>query len=100
MVCQFYYRKTTEYPEAKPRFHPSYTRQHTTNLGLFNQAMSNIGGAPFVTDTNASLSKERVAELNTQYKARIAAEKADKEAVKKTKKDNKDRKTSSTGVGS
>jgi hypothetical protein len=57
----------------------------------------NLAGAPLVTDANASLSKERMAELNAQYKARIATERAEKEAMKKTKKDNKNRKSSSTG---
>jgi hypothetical protein len=48
------------------------------------------------------MSKERMAELNEQYRARIAAEKAEKEAAKKAKKgkdDKKDRKASSTGGG-
>ena len=65
--------------------------------------MSNVSGAPLVTETNAGLSKQRVAELNAQYKARIAAEKADKEAMKKSKKgekDDKNGKSSSAGGSS
>jgi hypothetical protein len=61
---------------------------------------SNIAGAPLVIDAHVCLSKERVAELNAQYKARIEAERAEKEATKKTKKDSKDRKSSSRGGGS
>jgi hypothetical protein len=64
--------------------------------------MSNVAGAPIVTDANAGMSKERMAELNEQYRARIAAGKAEKEAAKKAKKgkdDKKNRKASSTGGG-
>jgi len=86
-------------PTPKPFKSPS----HTTPPPLqSNKAMSNPAGAPLVTDANASLSKERIAELNEQYRARIAAEKAEKEAVKKAKKgkdDKKNRKASSTGGG-
>jgi hypothetical protein len=64
--------------------------------------MSNLAGAPLVTDANTGMSKERMAELNEQYRARIAAEKAEKEAAKKAKKgkdDKKNRKASSTSGG-
>ena len=62
--------------------------------------MSNIAGAPLVIDAEASFSKERMAELNAQYKARIATEKAEKEAMKKSKKDDKNRKSSNAGSAS
>ena len=61
--------------------------------------MSNIAGTPLVTDAEASLYKERVTELNEYYRARIAAEKADKDATKKAKKDSKGRKSSGVGGG-
>lgn len=59
--------------------------------------MSNIAGAPLVTDAGTNLSAERIAELNAHYKARVAAERAEKEALKKSKKGAEDRKSSSAG---
>ena len=61
--------------------------------------MSNIAGAPLLTDAEASLSKERLTELNEQYTARFAAEIVDKDAANMAKKDSKGRKSSSVGGG-
>jgi len=61
--------------------------------------MSNIAGAPLVTESDASLSKQRINELNEQYKARMTAFLAAKEAMKKAKRDSKSRKSSSAGGG-
>jgi hypothetical protein len=61
--------------------------------------MSIIAGAPLVTDSDASLSKQRISELNEQYKARMTAFLAAKEAMKKAKGDSKSRKSSGAGGG-
>ena len=60
--------------------------------------MSIIAGAPLVTDSDASLSKQRISELN-EYKARMTAFLAAKEAMKKAKRDSNSRKSSSAGGG-